>query len=66
MVAMRGADHADLVAAIEHYLRTTEQSARRRRGDRHRRRVGDRAEITNHTAWSLPSRRRAGGSGSSG
>jgi glucokinase len=54
MVAMRGADHPDLVAAIEHYLRATGQprpsaAAVAIAGPI----VGDHAEITNHTAWSF-------------
>jgi len=54
MMAMRGADHADLVAAIEYYLRTTgaerpADAAIAIAGPI----VGDRAEITNHTAWSF-------------
>jgi len=64
MVAMRGADHADLVAAIEHYLLTTGEkcppaAAIAIAGPV----VGDRAEITNHTAWSFAieaTRRRLG------
>jgi glucokinase len=55
VVAMRGADHADLAAAIEHYLRTTGQArppaaAVAIAGPI----VGDHAEITNHRAWSFP------------
>ena len=64
IVAMRGADHADLVAAIEHYLRTTGQqrppaAAIAIAGPI----VGDHAEITNHQAWSFAieaTRRRLG------
>src|SRR5882672_5023549 len=55
VVAMRGADHADLAAAIEHYLRTTGEqrppaAAIAIAGPI----VGDHAEITNHMAWSFP------------
>ncbi len=64
MMAMRGADHADLVAAVEYYLRTTgaerpADAAIAIAGPV----VGDRAEITNHTAWSFAieaTRRRLG------
>ena len=54
-MAMRGADHVDLVAAIEYYLRTTgaerpPDAAIAIAGPI----VGDHAEITNHTAWSFP------------
>jgi len=64
VVAMRAADHADLVAAIEHYLRTTGEqrppaAAIAIAGPI----VGDHAEITNHKAWSFPieaTRRRLG------
>jgi glucokinase len=64
IVAMRGADHPDLAAAIEHYLRTTGQqrppaAAVAIAGPI----VGDHAEITNHRAWSFPieaTRRRLG------
>src|SRR5262245_47499447 len=53
-VAMRGADHPDLVAAIEYYLRTTGAerpvaAAIAIAGPI----VGDHAEITNNTAWSF-------------
>jgi glucokinase len=54
VVAMRGADHPDLVAAMEYYLRTTGQerpaaAAVAIAGPI----VGDHAEITNHMAWSF-------------
>jgi glucokinase len=55
VVAMRGTDHVDLVAAIEYYLRTTGEqrppaAAIAIAGPI----VGDHAEITNHMAWSFP------------
>ena len=54
VVAMRAAVHVDLVAAIEHYLRTTgaerpPDAAIAIAGPI----VGDHAEITNHAAWSF-------------
>src|SRR5262245_13775300 len=54
MVAMRGTDHPDLVAAIEYYLRATgaerpASAAIAIAGPI----VGDHAEITNNTAWSF-------------